>query len=425
VRTSFVAVLCFACLAWGCARAPRGKPIEFVEDDYPRALSEARARGVPLFVDAWAPWCHTCLSLRAYVFPDPSLRRFASRFVWLSVDTEREKNAAFVEKLGIHVLPTLFVIDATSETAVLAFPGSLTATELGKLLDEALRTSGGDGAEAALRRGQQASAEGRRDDALDAYRAAVAAAPPAWPRRPEALDAFVTQLGDSDRESDRRECARTAAGVAASMPPGTARADVVRVGIQCASANGTSGASDGGPADAGSLEALTSLGERMANDPNEAILADDRSDLFDFVAGGWTSLGRRDDAHRVAQRWAAFLEGEAARAPDPAARAVFDAHRVAAYLALGEPARALPMLTESAHDFPDDYNPPARMGRAFLALGLPTTQSRRSIARSPSPTGRASSRCGRSRPTRTSRAAIARGRGGRSRRRWPSPTACR
>jgi len=30
--------------------------LPFIEDDYPRALAEARARKVPLFVDAWAPW---------------------------------------------------------------------------------------------------------------------------------------------------------------------------------------------------------------------------------------------------------------------------------------------------------------------------------------------------------------------------------
>lgn len=27
-----------------------------VQDDYPRALAEARARSVPLLVDVWAPW---------------------------------------------------------------------------------------------------------------------------------------------------------------------------------------------------------------------------------------------------------------------------------------------------------------------------------------------------------------------------------
>jgi len=33
------------------------KPVvPFIENDYSRALAEARARKVPLFVEAWAPW---------------------------------------------------------------------------------------------------------------------------------------------------------------------------------------------------------------------------------------------------------------------------------------------------------------------------------------------------------------------------------
>ncbi len=31
-------------------------PLPFIEDDYPRALAEAKSRGLPLFVDTWAPW---------------------------------------------------------------------------------------------------------------------------------------------------------------------------------------------------------------------------------------------------------------------------------------------------------------------------------------------------------------------------------
>ena len=30
--------------------------LPFIEDDFPRALAEAKARSLPLFVDAWAPW---------------------------------------------------------------------------------------------------------------------------------------------------------------------------------------------------------------------------------------------------------------------------------------------------------------------------------------------------------------------------------
>ena len=30
--------------------------LPFISDDYTRALAEARARKVPLFIEAWAPW---------------------------------------------------------------------------------------------------------------------------------------------------------------------------------------------------------------------------------------------------------------------------------------------------------------------------------------------------------------------------------
>jgi hypothetical protein len=32
------------------------KTLPFVADDYPKALAEARAQKLPLFIEAWAPW---------------------------------------------------------------------------------------------------------------------------------------------------------------------------------------------------------------------------------------------------------------------------------------------------------------------------------------------------------------------------------
>jgi hypothetical protein len=32
------------------------RPLPFLSDDYARALDDARARSLPLFVEAWAPW---------------------------------------------------------------------------------------------------------------------------------------------------------------------------------------------------------------------------------------------------------------------------------------------------------------------------------------------------------------------------------
>ncbi len=39
------------------ASAPaEAEALHFIENDYPRALAEAKTRGVPVFVDVWAPW---------------------------------------------------------------------------------------------------------------------------------------------------------------------------------------------------------------------------------------------------------------------------------------------------------------------------------------------------------------------------------
>jgi tetratricopeptide (TPR) repeat protein len=292
--------------------------IQFVENDYPQALALARARGVPLFVDAWATWCHTCLSMRSYVFTDPALQPLAPRFVWLALDTEREENAPEVTRLGVKALPTLFVVDPATEETRMAHTGSLTATELARLLE-----SQGAGPS------------------------------------PEATAKRVERLAD---DKQLAACVTVGADEAPRMPPGTALADVLRSAIGCAT-----DLPDGAP-ERGRLPELVTLGERVAANASEPILADDRSDLYDYLVDSLQRLGRDDDAKRLAGAWASFLENQAGRATGPAARAVFDAHRVLAYEALGDPARALPMLEQSERDFPDDYNPPARLGKVLFDL---------------------------------------------------------
>jgi tetratricopeptide (TPR) repeat protein len=310
------------------ALPPSAPAIAFVENDYPRALAEARSRGVPLFIDAWAPWCHTCLSMRAYVFPDAALSPLAARFVWLAIDTEREENAPVVERLGAKVLPTLYVVDAATETTRLAHPGSLTAPELVRLL----APLGG---------------------------AASAPAPDAAVETPEAIADRVTRLADAKQLA---ACVTRGADAAPRMPAGTPLADVLRAALGCAKDL------PAGAPERARLPELVAVGQRAVSDPALPILADDRSDLYDYVVDSLHDLGRDDDAKHLAAAWVAFLEDRAARAPSPAARVVFDAHRLLAYEAVGEPARALPMLEASARDFPSDYNPPARLGRALFDL---------------------------------------------------------
>jgi len=64
VRPALLSVLAAAALyapaagATGIARMTTDpKPVfGFIADDYSRALAEARARKLPLFIESWAPW---------------------------------------------------------------------------------------------------------------------------------------------------------------------------------------------------------------------------------------------------------------------------------------------------------------------------------------------------------------------------------
>jgi hypothetical protein len=40
----------------GAGTAVKPMVVPFIEDDYDKALAEARARKLPIFIDTWAPW---------------------------------------------------------------------------------------------------------------------------------------------------------------------------------------------------------------------------------------------------------------------------------------------------------------------------------------------------------------------------------
>ena len=61
--------------------------------------------------------------MRAFVLTDPSLAPLANDFVWLTIDTEKDSNAAFVERFTNHVWPTLWVIDAAARVTGAALGG--------------------------------------------------------------------------------------------------------------------------------------------------------------------------------------------------------------------------------------------------------------------------------------------------------------
>ncbi len=46
----------WALLGAGSVEPRPGPAVPFIGDDYPGALARARAKKLPIFVEAWAPW---------------------------------------------------------------------------------------------------------------------------------------------------------------------------------------------------------------------------------------------------------------------------------------------------------------------------------------------------------------------------------
>jgi tetratricopeptide (TPR) repeat protein len=106
----------------------------------------------------------------------------------------------------------------------------------------------------------------------------------------------------------------------------------------------------------------------MAADPAFPIAGDDRSGLYIALLDARQAQDDSAGARRVAEAWSKALDADAAKAPTPEARTVYDSHRLSAYLELGQPEKAVAMLQQSERDFPDDYNPPARLVLAYRAM---------------------------------------------------------
>jgi tetratricopeptide (TPR) repeat protein len=340
-------------------------PLPFINDDYPRAIAEARARNLPLFVEAWAPWCHTCRSMQAFVLTDAALKPHAGRFVWLAVDTEKETNAAVQEKYPIDAWPTFLIVEPKDERVALRWVGGATVPQLLKILDDGeLAVRGGatgEGPEPAFANAERLYGERNFANAAKAYQEALAVAPAGWPRYSRAVESLLFALTKAKDPSTAVRVARDA------MPRLRATASGANVAVV-----GLSSALElpaGAPARTDSVAFFEKAGREVIAETKGIAAADDLSGLYGELVSARRDAKDEAGARRTASEWASFLDAEAAKAGTPEARAVFDSHRLGAYIEMGEPQRAIPMLEASARDFPQDYNPPARLAVVYKEMG--------------------------------------------------------
>ncbi len=303
--------------------------------------------------------------MQAFVFTDGALARRAGQFVWLSIDTEKPGNAPFTRKFSVEGLPTFFVLDPGTETATLRWLGGATVPQVQKLLDDGLRavSTPSRGVEESLSRADRLFGEGKNAEAAAAYRSALAGAPAGWSRYARALESLLYAL---DATKDREGCASTARDAFPRLKGTSSAANVAASGLSCALALPAENAARRELIDALRLDGLSVL-RSIRRD----IAADDISSLYQALEQDREDAKDVEGRRRLLEQHAAFLEQRASRAKTSSERAVFDSHRMGAYLALHQPERAVAMLEQSERDFPSDYNPPARLAVIWYAMQKP------------------------------------------------------
>ena len=358
-------VLALALVLISAMVSPRAQAAEVavIEDDYALALAKAKSRGVLLFVDGWAPWCHTCVFFREHVLPVAALGDLADRYVFASIDTEKEVNRRFVDHYPMTAWPTFFVIDPSTEKVRWVGTKLLDRLSLPRVLEEAessFRMEKTNGRSVKWRSPLDSAAllraEGKRKQAAQRYDQALRGVPALG--ADDAGVAFEALLSTHLALHDPAACFSAAKRFAPRIGP-RERAPGLILGLFCAASYADK--------DEESARILILLAD--ASLARTDLLADDRSSLFEAVVGVADALHDEALAWRMGESWLEFLEGEAQRAKTAGARAAFDAHRMAAALAVREPARALPALAQTESEFPDDYNAPARSAVLLRELG--------------------------------------------------------
>jgi thioredoxin 1 len=87
--------------------------IKFLEENWAKALQEAKKQNKLVFLDAYTSWCGPCKMLKRNTFPDKAAGEFFNKnFINVALDMEKGDGLAVAEKYQVRAYPTLIITDA-------------------------------------------------------------------------------------------------------------------------------------------------------------------------------------------------------------------------------------------------------------------------------------------------------------------------
>lgn len=351
------------------AKAHQGS-IRWIHDDYANALACAKQRNKPLVIDAWAPWCHTCLSMKHYVLVDKAFAPLAERFVWLAIDTDKAVNAEVVGKYPQKFWPTFFIV-GSDEAVYARFQGAATVRQFREFLNQgeqgvrrARKDSGvmADPALIQISDGDRAAVVGDWKAAAAAYRKALSNQPDGWPRKPDVLVSLIGALHEQEAWGACLQLADThmnQTGRAASA------ADFVYYATVCAERAADSDEARAKKVTAAATKRLTGL----IADQAAPLSIDDRGDAMRLLRELVDQSGDKKAAKRIAQSQRELLDQAAREAPNPWVAMTYNWPRAEVYAYLNKAAELVPDLKKSVAALPNQYDPPYRLSWVYYKLG--------------------------------------------------------
>jgi tetratricopeptide (TPR) repeat protein len=327
----------------------QSSPIPWIDDDWEKAKNLAQKDKKLLAVDVWATWCHTCLSMKNYVFTSPKMSSIADQHVWLEMDYDRPKNAAFFKRYEISAFPSFMVIDPKTDQVVARWLGSGTTEEMIRFFKNASSNPKG-----VFEKGQIALSVQDYKNALKYFLEALKTTKNQR-KRTRILSGYI----EATRKTDNAKCATDGVKYIDQVDDTAQGLDFVMMVSYCAESLKEPQAMR-----AVLQRVKTRLEKALAN-PKLAVSPDDKSSVYATLISIYEQLKEDKQAQAAIGTRLRMLESAADAAPDAKARGTFDAHRMSCYLSLKQFAKAEKMLKRSEIDVPDDFNTPWRLALLY------------------------------------------------------------
>ncbi len=103
--------------------------------------------------------------------------------------------------------------------------------------------------------------------------------------------------------------------------------------------------------------------------PSSPMSVDDKSDAMASLRETLDALGKKDEAHAIAEQQRTMLDDAAGKTQTPIAAMTYNWPRAEVYVYLGRALDLVPALEKSAKDLPNEYDPRARLGWLYLKAG--------------------------------------------------------